>query len=372
MSGGSGESGMSGGSGGSGMPGGSGMSGDMGGSGPNGGPNGGGSHFGSSYSFPTDIITGGGSNIFSDDNRDYEKIETDTGIVFQGTTQDASTGREDSLNFEIKKPNFGSGSGSANGDDWLTFSMVYKRDDSATSASKAGSSSSTNDDVETSIDVGFCGIIEFFESGDSAGFDSKDEVVHKEDTQGFGDFSDVSTSDDYSKLESTTGDGQFTVTIYISDAGATLDNGMDIKSSEMKFDLKIANHTYTQDGTRLALCMSVSTSNTKGVEKYLKDDVLEGFTCDSSNGEAQSYFTWISAVETNTETGSADIVVSVDTDNGNVYFTIDTDEQPTEIVWDPIVGVSGQSISGSAASDGASAIGASVAVLASIVLLLMS
>jgi hypothetical protein len=305
-----------------------------------------------------DPFSDGSDNIFKDDTRTYEITTNDDGSVkVEGKNEDDT--RTDRLEFGIK---FDDGTNSDE-DRWMTFTMNYERNEDGSKTT--GDGSTVDEGSSCAIEVGFCGIVEFKESGDDKGFDSKDEIVEKSDMPTFNSFEDTSDSEDYNKLATKSTDGQFEVNVYLANAGATLESGVEISANEMKFDIKINNKTYSADGTRLAVCMRVSNPKGGAVNEHkdettdAADAAVNGFTSDSDNGDATSFFTWITVALTNGESGFADIIASIDADSGNVYFTFDTDEQPTEIYWDPTVGVSGKSV-GSSSGNSGSTVGVSL------------
>jgi hypothetical protein len=243
----------------------------------------------------------------------------------------------------------------ADEDKWVRFSTDLAATESATD-------DGTTEESETSLEVSMCGIIEFTESGDNEGYQSdEDTTVWVHDAPVWGDFVDKSNATKaFTEFRADSTDGAYTLKIYLSSSGATLDNGMTITANDMKFDIVINEITYTQDGTRLALCAYVDTtkSDSEGIRETIEvndndaSEAVSGFAAVSTSGDTASFFNWVPSVDINTESEIADIIVTVDASSGNVYFTVDTDEQPSMISWDPTIGVAGtSSFSFSAASN---------------------
>jgi len=280
--------------------------------------------------------------------RDFEFSMSTTGFQFAGKS-DSILGDSITLGAQF----------STDEDDWGTFGLDFSVD--------------TFTSLSSNMNVMLCGLMEFSDDdGDGMYTVDGDTVVNSFSKPSFSSlFSDVSPSDgSYTQLQAMSDDGVITLNVYVANAGATLDNGIEISANELKFDIIINNATYMNDGTMLAVCAYPSATGLT-VTQATKDDSLVGMYAPSTGGEYASYFNWEDTADTDGASEVASIMASVDDSTGKVYFTFNTDDQPTMINWDPTLGMSGKSTttsSGNGASSMKLPIAGAVAVLGALLL----
>jgi len=270
-----------------------------------------------------------GSDVMADGSRTFDvSFDGTKGVTFKGEGNFDGLG-SNSLGFDCKF-------GDSSSNNWMDIGLDF-------------SSGATSVVGDSSLKIGICGMVEFSDvDGDGVYTPGTDTVVHTFDKPGFGGFADHSPSDGkFTSLKATSDDEVLGIQMYIAEDGATLDNGVEITANEMKFDIFITNANYTQNGTKLAICTSVSSDKGKGINQQHNGDDLRGITCDSTTGVSTSYFTWADTADSENGTGTVNIIPVVDSATSNIWFTFEMKDggQPLNITWDPAVGVTGKSTS---------------------------
>jgi len=195
----------------------------------------------------------------------------------------------------------------------------------------------------TDVDFKFklCGVVEFVESGATPGYQKdEDTFIHHYTISGWGHWKDVSpVAGTFNAYQAASDDRIFSIAFYLTKTNATI-NGVYIDSNGYKLDLNITNFQYKKTGTELALCAHIDsdqtvTFNTAGNQ----------FEIDGKSGSYKGFMNWITHVDTNN--GPVNVITTYNTAKARIYYTVNTTSQPTDIMWDPAVGVQSTSSSGS-------------------------
>jgi hypothetical protein len=221
-------------------------------------------------------------------------------------------------------------------------------------------------DISTNMELRLCGIVEYVESGMTEGFQSaEDMILQKIDSLTWASWEDKTPENEaFYQYEVATTDGTVGMTVYFTDSNATVSNGVEIDANQFKFDLKMKNIAYLGNAdagtgdSKLAVCMKVGAEDlsVRTVEDSLPSGMgyaAQRVEVESNSGLTTGYFSWNDYVELGNDTTAA-IVTTTDSD-GNYWFTIESLEHPSMILWDPALGVQATTADAQDSTDGTSA-----------------
>jgi len=180
-----------------------------------------------------------------------------------------------------------------------------------------------------------CGIVEFIESGQTPGYQKKeDEFVKHYTISGWGHWKNVAPSQAaYLAYQAASDDRIFSIAFYLTSTNATV-NGVYIDSNGYKLDLNITNFQYKKANSQLALCAHIDAD-----DHVTWNITGNQFEISGKSGQYIGYMNWVDHVDTNN--GRVNLITTYNNNGSNsrIFYTVNTTTQPTQIMWDPAMGV---------------------------------
>lgn len=202
-------------------------------------------------------------------------------------------------------------------------------------------------ETEMDIEIRMFEIIEFMESGSTAGYqEDEDVVLQTYSAQAWDDLVDETPATaTFLQVSGSTSDGVLTVRLYVTPTFQTFDS-FEIDPNTFKFDLVISNFPWTQDNSTLAIASRVETSLEVEIESDDDNDAVD-VAVSNPDADVSAVFAWASTVQTSAPDGTISVIAteatSVEEDN-LLYFTLDAAVHPETFIWDPSVSVTDGSI----------------------------
>lgn len=204
-----------------------------------------------------------------------------------------------------------------------------------------------NEDIDYGVEVRFVKLIEFTDSGNDGYKPGTNDVIEKTydytSSKGWGAYSTPTKG----------ADGVYTFSIAHAASGSEVVfkfaekdftmQGNTVPATGVKFDFKLNNFQYTKAGTDLALQARVKFSNDCDLEEYSGSD--DALVVGNNVTTAQVFFQWANTLDSPVGAGVSSYKAGAGVSGVNeddVFFTFDVDAAHaiTNIVWDPIYGVS--------------------------------
>jgi len=195
----------------------------------------------------------------------------------------------------------------------------------------------------TTADVSFafklCGIVEYFESGATEGYQSgEDTFIQRHFSDSWGHWKDVTPDGaDYTKYRAISIDEIFSIAFYYTTTNATLPNGVYIDSNTFKVDINITNFEHWKNGSHMALCAFLdTTAEVMAMKNESSSGDADKFSV-GGTGDLQGYLNWVSYVDT--EAGEIGVIAAYNSSAGRIYYTLNDTAHHKKIMWDPSIGI---------------------------------